>query len=912
MADVRRTIELVFGAVDQTSSVLDRMGTSVEGFSDRLESTTRPIADFTTNLLKIEGAVVAVAAALGGIAIAKAAEFQSATLELQRVLGEGEGDIGDFQQAAVDLSDQFGTSASEVLRSTANFRQAGFTAQEALGLVETSIAAVATTELDSVQATETFIRLLAGFNAPASDAARALDIVNAVSAEFATDVPKLTEAMARASGVAGTLGFSMEELAALATPIISVFQSGEIAGTALATSLQRLLSDSKPVVDALDSLGISQEDVNGKLRSAKDILRDVQIAFQGLDDAQQVQLASQLVGIEQASKLLPIFTDLAKTTAILDVATNSAGATQKELALAMESTELQATRMRESFNNAAIAVGERLRPEFTNLLASLGTLGTTIRTAVEDGKFDSLFQIINDGFATIGQAVEEFAQSLPAALDLVDFQPLLDAITEVAGGIDSALEFDPSKPQDLARLIQLAVDAIAGLVNVTGGVITGLSPLFAGFNTLLGIFADLDPQTQSLIGQFLGVSTALNIVAPLLTTAAGGLGLLQTALGARQGLVALLGGFAANLTTIGSLLIGNAGLVGLVGGASFGIASWALEQTGLNDKLAGWIDGIRRANSDLPELQRQLEQAQKKSQEHREELARLAQENASLTPDLRENTALFEEWSRVAESLGGSLKITKDGLAEVVFETDKTATSMRQVFDPIKAAREELEKIGVQSAELADKGFTILAQEGTQLGGVFTNITPEASALIKETKDLTQSEKEAAEETAKLAEESRQLDLEFEKLRSGEREVLLTVAGDIRVAEIEAQAQQVVAAFESITTSVEATTELIGGLAGIFAGADSQLVRSKIEKILEKELQLQEEQLDTQKELIDAQIDYLRAAAKQLASGEAQIQIEANGLEPEIEAFMFKIVEKIRIKANSQGQSYLLGIPSVT
>ena len=45
-----------------------------------------------------------------------------------------------------------------------------------------------------------------------------------------------------------------------------------------------------------------------------------------------------------------------------------------------------------------------------------------------------------------------------------------------------------------------------------------------------------------------------------------------------------------------------------------------------------------------------------------------------------------------------------------------------------------------------------------------------------------------------------------------------------------------------------------------------------------------------------------------IRTGEALINISADGLEPEIEAFMWQILKRIQVRANADGAEFLLGL----
>jgi hypothetical protein len=45
-----------------------------------------------------------------------------------------------------------------------------------------------------------------------------------------------------------------------------------------------------------------------------------------------------------------------------------------------------------------------------------------------------------------------------------------------------------------------------------------------------------------------------------------------------------------------------------------------------------------------------------------------------------------------------------------------------------------------------------------------------------------------------------------------------------------------------------------------------------------------------------------------MESGEGMITVTADGLEPELEAFMWKILERVQVRANEESSDFLLGL----
>ena len=90
-----------------------------------------------------------------------------------------------------------------------------------------------------------------------------------------TDLRALGETMKYAGPVAGKLGISLEQAAAMAGVLANMGIRGSDAGTAMRASPARLASPPKAAAEALKELGVSVSDANGKMRPMEDVLADL-------------------------------------------------------------------------------------------------------------------------------------------------------------------------------------------------------------------------------------------------------------------------------------------------------------------------------------------------------------------------------------------------------------------------------------------------------------------------------------------------------------------------------------------------------------------------------------------------------------------------------------------------------------
>ena len=258
-------------------------------------------------------------------------DWESALADLAKVLNGDKEKAKEYGDQLNQLATRYAQSGQALVASMAYFVQAGYDAKEAFDLVEQSVKLMIAGEIEAGEASDYLVSILKGFKAPAGEAASTVDLLNEVSNKYATNVKELAIGMAGISPIAKRMNFSMAETAGLLVPVIEVYRSGSEAADALKTGLQQLTADTAPVKEALASIGVSQTDLNGKLRSGKDIFLDVAKAMVGLDDATKQYVIGQLVGIEQAGRMAQVFDNLNSYLGVTETAAASAGSAMKEI-----------------------------------------------------------------------------------------------------------------------------------------------------------------------------------------------------------------------------------------------------------------------------------------------------------------------------------------------------------------------------------------------------------------------------------------------------------------------------------------------------------------------------------------------------------------------------------------------------
>lgn len=182
------------------------------------------------------------------------------------------------------------------------------------------------------------------------------------------------------------------------------------------------------------------------------------------------------------------------------------------------------------------------------------------------------------------------------------------------------------------------------------------------------------------------------------------------------------------------------------------------------------------------------------------------------------------------------------------------------------------------------------------------------TAQADATKKSAEEAKKAAVELEKQRIEAAKLAVEIEKIASNERIKKIEFAVGLKTEQIKADVEVAKAIIGTIDTTIKSTGDLLGSLFGNLKGAGSFGEKWAIEDQIKLENQRREEALKLQKDLTQAQIDALKSRTEMMNRGEAMIKMTLDGVEPELEMIMWKIVERLQTRVNEELASFLIGV----
>jgi uncharacterized protein YkvS len=582
--------------------------------------------------------------------------------------------------------------------------------------------------------------------------------------------------------------------------------------------------------------------------------------------------------------------------------------------------------------------------ELDGLIDNVGALGRAFKQVVAEGGLDPLIDALQDQFAILSDALAEIAENLPEAMEQIDWSGVLNALGDLGDAFGDMFEgLDLKTPEGLAKAIQAIVNTGETLIRVTSGIVEGLIPFVRGLAAVVEKVNESDEGAKEWAGTILGWAKGINTILPSLATLGEGIGAVGTGLAAlaASNVVTKLLGMAGGMDTVtaGATktaeatkgLAGKAGIAGLGVAAAFGTVE-IIDLANNLVKLPGALLDMNQAANGAVNSQTRLNDA----------LGKVSAETGVSVTSMKELEGAILSGEIVFDELTQTYRNSSDALSEY-------ATATEEIIQPIDGmTRAQLDAqiategmanglkdisattgVGITTLEEfndAVKNGEIVFNKATgayeNSSSALDNVTTAAGKVVSIFRDsegnivgygdgltgIAAKAKTVAEKTDEATKKTDDFLIKMEEIASNERIKNIEAKVSLDIATMETDAERVKAAFDSIDTSITSTGDLLGSLFGALIDADSLSDKWAIEEQIEKENELRKQSFDLQKQLAEAEIARIEAQIRAMERGDAAIQIDGTGLEPELEAFMWAILKKIRVRANAEFQDYLLGM----
>ncbi|WP_052930509.1 phage tail tape measure protein [Escherichia coli] len=304
------TIQQAIRRTEQYNNQLERERQALARVTRARERYSR--AQETAGKLKTGGALATGAAAAGGYA---AGRFLQPAIgfgkEMSRVqaltrIDKNSPQFKALREQALKLGSETQFTAGDAASGQAFLAMAGFTPQAIQAAFPGVLSMATAGGMDLGETADIGSNILTQFGLSADQMDRVGDTLTAAFTRTNTDLRALGETMKYAGPVAGKLGISLEQAAAMAGVLANMGIRGSDAGTAMRASLARLASPPKAAAEALKELGVAVSDANGKMRPMEDVLADLYKATRKYGEVDRVSFFKDIAGEEAFTSFMAL------------------------------------------------------------------------------------------------------------------------------------------------------------------------------------------------------------------------------------------------------------------------------------------------------------------------------------------------------------------------------------------------------------------------------------------------------------------------------------------------------------------------------------------------------------------------------------------------------------------------------
>ena len=903
MADIKKTVEIIFGMVDNVSSGVNDLAGNIDSAVNSIQGVSGPLANLAEDALKTEAAIIAMGVAFLGVSVHEAAQLQTAVNEIGTLFNATPEQVAKLKDEILDFGENAVFSFEDITKST-------FDLISATGDVENAVSSLNDVQRGAVVgnaslgvAMDALTTITGSYGLEITDANEIMGAFIIAVQNGKTTLPELADSIGRTAATAAGSKLPYQDLlAAVAALTVGGVNTAE-SMTTLNAILKALATPTKELQTALGGTSIETDGFQAVMNKLKEAT-----------GGSFVEMTKLFPRIEATKGAVILANDavgaLSKTMGAMG---NKATVIGDNFKLMSDNLELVTQNMQNRLKIALEKVGTELLPEWTNIVKSIGTIFSGAKIGLEDGAFDTVFTALNSFQVAFNEYAQGIAEVLPEAMQGLDFTGLIDSFEDLGFSISDIFgDLDLTKAEDLKKALQFAVDGVETLTRVVTGIVKSWEPAIKAIGFLIDSVNEMDNTTKENAGGIGGYAQQFEALTGAIDFTTASLSIITGSLAVLTGGKAVT--YVTGLVKAMTLLNPVTAMVG----AAFSATGFAV--TANIRAYDEYIDRNRILWEDQQKTIENLTNTEEKLKEISETTGITVNSMDELSAAQKAGLVVFDEAAgkfvstkKELRDFDEEVRVAAEGStswADAWRQAGGALSDMNVKFDAsvigVRNLAEEQEKLELEmdEARKAGLGFQTVLKDGVRVLETWGGATEDAAESLQKTEDelnnLTEKEK-------LLIEQTHEVELSLLSLASNEKIAHMEFQATIGVAQVEAQAEQVVAAFGSISNIIESlTTESVGLFQLLSDPKTSGFTSLALKDAIDTNQKLQEATLANETKLVNAQVSLLQQRADALIRGDANITINADNLQPELQAVLMSLLDNIQIEASQEGLELLL------
>ena len=235
--------------------------------------------------------------------------FQAQMSTVQAISGASAESMKDLTAKAKEMGAITQFSATEAGQAMQYMAMAGWENQQMIDGIGGVMNLAGASGESLARVSDIVTDALSAFGLKAGDAGHFADVLAAATSKSNTSVGLMGETFKYVAPIAGAVKYSIEDTSLAIGLMANAGIKGSEAGTALRSTITRLVKPPKAAAQVLHTLGIQASRSDGSIKPLRQTLLELRGKFRNLTDAQKTQYAASIAGQEAMSGFLAIMNE---------------------------------------------------------------------------------------------------------------------------------------------------------------------------------------------------------------------------------------------------------------------------------------------------------------------------------------------------------------------------------------------------------------------------------------------------------------------------------------------------------------------------------------------------------------------------------------------------------------------------
>lgn len=330
-----------------------------------LEQNNTSIGNTKKQLAGVIGTAAALGAAIYAGPVKKSRELEAQMSTVKAISNATTEDMTRLTDMAKHMGATTQFTAVEAGKALEYMAMAGWKTDQMLGGLPGIMNLAAASGEELGQVSDIVTDALTAFNMTADQSGRFADVLAQASSNANTNVSMMGSTFQKVAPVAGTLGYSVEDMSLGIGLMANASVKAETAGTSLKTALANMAKPTKQMQAYMDKYGISLTNADGSMKTFREVIDNLRSGLGGLSKTEKTAAATAIFGKESFAGMLAIVNASdADFKKVSDAVNNAAGAAERMAAIKLDNLEGDVTLLKSATDGLQTAIGDALLPTF--------------------------------------------------------------------------------------------------------------------------------------------------------------------------------------------------------------------------------------------------------------------------------------------------------------------------------------------------------------------------------------------------------------------------------------------------------------------------------------------------------------------------------------------------------------------